>query len=255
MLVGMDTSPDRRWFLRIAAGAFAAGLTGCAPDRGGKGTRTGPGSAGGGGPGAGTLTGDRGSASRAGSSADRPTVVVGRPIVRPRASGSVWIATPPATRPVAYVSMASRRVFVDRAYRDRASWLLDAHISVSTWVWRIPLPGDSPRTPIPPGDEPREFEELPIGRWDPSVEPAEGDVRIVLGRPVVSAIEVRCVPVQGTSEMLEAGRLEVVRCHPDPMAEPVREDFRRIGSGHRHADPECGGVGHPVDVLGWAVLG
>lgn len=185
---------------------------------------------------------------------DGGALLVERPIVRPHGPDAVRIATPLSRRPAAYVSMATRQVFVDRAHRDRASWLLDAHISVSTWVWRIPLPGDSPRTPIPPGDEPREFEELPIGDWDPSSEPGEGDVRIVLGRRTVTVVDADCVPVQGTDHRLTTGRMEIERCLVG-AGDAVREDFRRLASGRRHADPECADEGVEVDVLGWACPG
>ncbi len=112
------------------------------------------------------------------------------------------------------------------------------------------MPGDSPLTPIPPGDESREFEELPIGAWDPSIEPVEGDVRIVLGRRIATVVEVDCVPVQGSDHRLSAGRIELERCAAGP-GEAVREDFRRVASGRRHVDPECTDEGSAVDVFGW----
>lgn len=175
-----------------------------------------------------------------------------RPVLVPFDDG-VRIATPPATRPVAYVSMATREVFVDRTYRDRASWLLDAHISVSTWVWRIPLPGDSPLTPISPGDERREFEELPIGSWDPTRPPSKGDVRLVLGAPTLARIHFECVPIQAAPARVSAEPV-TVRVAWTGADEVLREDFGRIGSGVRHTDPECGvtDADGPVDIHGWA---
>lgn len=184
-----------------------------------------------------------------------------RPVLEPFGEGAVRIATPLDVRPVAYVSMATREVFVDRDHRDRASWLLGAHISVSTWVWRIPLPGDSPLTPIPPGDEPREFEELPIDAWNPSVEPADGDVRIVLGRRARVELSLDCAPVQGPERWLSADSFAVERCVPAPgrpqhvgapPREPVREDFRRLAGGRLHLEPDCADEGAPTDVFGWA---
>lgn len=181
----------------------------------------------------------------------RATAVETRPIVRPFGPDDVWIASPARELPVAYVSMATRRVFVDRDFRDRASWLLDAHISVSTWVWRIPLPGDSPLTPIPPGDERREFEELPIGAWDPSVEPARGDIRIVRGRAEPVEIDIGCAPIQRTSRWLRAPPLRLARSH-GTTGDLVREDFRVVGSGHRTGDRDCTGEGEDVQILAWA---
>lgn len=187
-----------------------------------------------------------------------------RPVVA-RFGDSVRIATPPEVLPAAYVSMATREVFVDREFRDRASWLLDAHISVSTWVWRIPLPGDSPLTPIPPGDESREFEERPVGTWDPARPPSEGDIRIVLGRVVPTTLMLDCVPIQASDERLSAGTISLKAAILGP-GEPVREDFGPLGVGVRHGDPECssatgGAISDPpavadegatVQVFGWA---
>ncbi len=241
----MSDPTNRRIFLRAAASALAAGFLGCSRE----GSREeAPRPRGNGDPGDPTLDGGIGPSDPGGP------VLIERPVVRPFGDDAVWIASPLSRRPVAYVSMATRQVFVDRTYRDRASWLLDAHISVSTWVWRIPLPGDSPLTPIPPGDESREFEELPIGAWDPSIEPTEGDVRIVLGRPAPTAMEIDCVPVQGSDRRLSAGRIELDRCVAGP-GDAVREDFRRLASARRHRDPECTDVGVGVDVFGWACAG
>lgn len=181
----------------------------------------------------------------------RATAVETRPIMRLLGPDDVWIASPAPELPVAYVSMATRRVFVDRDFRDRASWLLDAHISVSTWVWRIPLPGDSPLTPIPPGDERREFEELPIGAWDPSVEPAQGDIRIVRGRAEPIEIDIGCAPIQGTSRWLRAPPLRLERSD-GTTGEVVREDFRVVGSGRWTGDRDCTGGGQEVRIFAWA---
>lgn len=181
----------------------------------------------------------------------RATAVESRPIVRPFGSDDVWVASPARELPVAYVSIATRRVFVDRDFRDRASWLLDAHISVSTWVWRIPRPGDSPLTPIPPGDERREFEELPIGAWDPSVEPAPGDIRIVRGRAEPVEIDIGCAPIQGTPRWLRAPRLRLERSD-GTTGEVIRQDFRVVGSGRRTGDRDCTAEGEEARIFAWA---
>ncbi|HSG50414.1 MAG TPA: hypothetical protein VLA43_21480, partial [Longimicrobiales bacterium] len=223
----MSRRHDRRYFLRALAGAAGAvALGGCGADAGGGRTE-------GGGSSEGVPDGER----------------IARPLVRPRGADAVWIAGPTERRPAAYVSMERRQVFVDRTFRDRASWLLDAHISVSTGLWRIPLPGDSPRTPISPGDEAREFEELAIGAWDPSTVPAVGDIRILLGVRAPWVVPAGCLPVQGTGEWLATERLEHDRCRPG-SADTVREDFLALGSGRRYADRGCADAGRDVTVYG-----
>lgn len=187
-------------------------------------------------------------------SADDRIHVLDRPLIREAGVDRAWIASPSDRRPAAYVAMATRRVFVDRAHRDRASWLLDAHISVSTGLWRIPLPGDSPLTPISPGDERREFEEMDIGAWDPATPPHEGDVRIVLGGRMPVVLAAGCVPIQGTGDWLAVERLEHERCLPG-ADDAVREDFQRLGGGRRHSDRSCTDGGVDVSVFGWACRG
>ena len=146
--------------------------------------------------------------------------------------------------------MATRQAFIDRSHRDRASWLLDAHISVSTGLWRIPLPGDSRRIPISPGDERREFEEMDMGAWDPATVPEEGDIRIVLGKAGPAVVRPACLPVQGTEEWVATGTMSFSRCEPGP-GQPVREDFRRVAPARRHVDRGCSDGGVPVSVYGW----
>ena len=158
----MGTRSDRRAFLRrmtaLSVGGASLSLLSC-------GSR------------------DEGSAeSQRGAEGETPVEPISRPLLLPWSEGIIRIAAPVAELPVAYVSMASRHVFVDLEFRDRASWLLSAHISVSTALWRIPLPGDPPGQPITPGDDLREFEEVSIRDWDPAMPPAEGDIRIRRGR-------------------------------------------------------------------------
>ncbi|MDH3271009.1 MAG: hypothetical protein OEN56_06730 [Gemmatimonadota bacterium] len=181
---------------------------------------------------------------------DEPASVA-RPILRSW-DDALWLAAPLAERPVAYVSMADRRVFVDAGYRDRASWLLDAHISVSTGLWRIPLPGDAPREPITPGDEEREFEELPIGAWDPSHRPSDGDIRIVRGVPVSLSLGLECIPVQGVDARAKGASLRFIRSDGSGD-ETTREDFQLLGLARRHTDPDCTDRGRATGIMGWAV--
>lgn len=225
--------PGRRAFLRSLGGIVAGlGLGGCIPEDHGT-----PG---------GDTRGDPGPPLAA-----EGVHILDRPLIREAGVDRTWIASPPDRRPAAYVAMATRQVFVDRAHRDRATWLLDAHISVSTGLWRIPLPGDSPLTPISPGDERREFEEMDIGDWDPATLPNEGDIRIVLGGRMPVVVAAGCLPIQGTGDWLAVERLEHERCLPGP-GDAVREDFLRLGEGRRYGDRSCADGGVDVSVLGWA---
>lgn len=160
----------------------------------------------------------------------------------------VALSTNPEPRVVAYVSMERMEVYVDREFRDRASWILDAHISVSTWHWRIPLPGDDPGIPITPGDEAREFEELEIELWDRSP-PGLDDIRVVLADTVGTGMSLSCRALQGGEEWLSAEL-------PGPMSTSsesvtIREDYHALGRGTLHSDPSCGAAGDPVTVFGW----
>jgi hypothetical protein len=147
--------------------------------------------------------------------------------------------------------MALRQVFVDYEYRDRATWLLHAHISVSTALWRIPLPGDPEGQPIMPGDQAREFEELPMRSWNPSMPPAIDDIRILRGRPAARSVHFSCIPLVGADAWLSAGPLNVT-VSDGSGAESIREDFRILGTGLRWNERSCAGGGEAVQLLGWA---
>lgn len=182
-------------------------------------------------------------------------VRLSRPVLRTWADDIVWLEARAGELPVAYVSMALRQVFVDREYRDRASWLLDAHISVSTAHWRIRLPGDPPRQPITPGDEVREFEELSIREWDPSMPPAMDDIRIRRGRATLQHVDFSCAPVLGSDRSdawCSAGPFSF-RAAGGPRDDTVREDFAIVGTGLRFAERECASSGDAVQLLSWAV--
>ena len=168
----------------------------------------------------------------------------------------VWLGAPSAELPVAYVSMALRQVFVDYDFRDRATWLLRAHISVSTALWRIPLPGDPPREPIQPGDEAREFEELPIRAWDPSRTPAIDDVRIVRGTLVRRVVDFACVPlVDGAAGAWLAGGPFELAVSDGTANDSIREDFRIVGTGLSHSERTCSTSGEAVQYVSWANAG
>ena len=190
-----------------------------------------------------------------------------RPILTEWADGIVQVQTPARELPVAYVSMAQRLVFVDPEFRDRASWLLQAHISVSTWHWRIPLPGDVEGVPIAPGDELREFEEVSIREWDPSMPPAMDDIRIRRGRPVARRLTLDCVELTGVRTVdadvdapndprpleawLRGGPYDVI-VSDESAVDTVREDFRLLGTALRFRGRTCTGADEAVQIAGWA---
>ncbi|MEM7416035.1 MAG: hypothetical protein AAF389_11095 [Gemmatimonadota bacterium] len=172
-------------------------------------------------------------------------------VASPWADGIVFVDVPEPADVVAYVSMETRRVYVDSSFRDRASWLLRAHISVSTWHWRIPLAGDDPSVPISPGDEAREFEELDLELWDPSMGPAMDDIRIVRGREADQRILATCTRLEGTTDraVRASGGVVVRRAHAGESG-TVREDFHILGLADLRAS-ECLGTGEAVQLVGW----
>jgi len=229
------TKLDRRAFLRRAGAAAlaapAASLAGC-----GSGAPEPP-------PGANERVAD-------------PALLAGdivRPILLPWSDEAVWLDAPAHEMPAAYVSMGSKRLFVDSRFRDQVYWDLRAHISVSTGVWRIPLVGDPPTMAIVPGDVLREFEELSERDWDPTAPPTLGDIRILRGTATPRRVELECAPVAGGGAWLRAGPFDIVRCS-GAMTALVREDFVSIGVGMRFADRDCTRPRGEVDVLTWSVL-
>jgi hypothetical protein len=220
-------SPDRRAFLRqlalVGTGGAALTLSGC-------------------------------DLSDAGEPARRASPSpISRPLLLPWGEDVVRISADSVELPVAYVSMELRQVFVDRAFRDRATWLLNAHISVSTAHWRIPLPGDPVGLPISPGDALREFEELSIRAWDPTRPPSPDDIRIRRGRRVRRDVEFRCVAPSGTGveEWYSAGPWDIEVCAGE-VSETTREDFMTVGTGVRHRTRSCEGEGDAVRFITWA---
>ncbi len=182
----------------------------------------------------------------------RPREIV-RPVLLPWGEDGVHIAAPPREQPAAYVSMATRQLFVDFGYRDRVYWDLRAHISVSTGHWRIPLVGDPPKEPITPGDELREFEEMSIRDWDPRAEPAEGDMRIMRGHALPTRVDFTCAPLARGGAWYRAGPWDILQCG-EPSEALCREDFLGVGTGARYADRDCTVLVGPVRVLTWACL-
>ena len=179
--------------------------------------------------------------------------LVDRPVLLPFGEDGVRLVAAPRDQPAAYVSMATRQLFVDYDYRDQVYWDLRAHISVSTGVWRIPLVDDPPKVPITPGDEVREFEELSMREWDPTAAPAEGDIRVMRGRPVPVRVAFVCAPLAGGGAWYQAGPWDVLRAG-GPTDALCREDFRIIGTGTRYADRDCTQRVGPARVLTWSAL-
>ena len=183
--------------------------------------------------------------------------LVARPLLLPWSDGVIQIAAPTVELPVAYVSMDRRQVFVDRAFRDRVSWLLDAHLSVSTGLWRIRLPGDATNQPVTPGDESREFEELDIRAWEPTMAPARDDIRIRRGSRISRRVHFDCVPMSGSigtfdrSRWFSAGPWSADVCD-GRAADTTREDFMIVGAGSQHSGRDCEGSGEPVQYIMWA---
>ena len=188
---------------------------------------------------------------RGGEPPNDTPVLHDQPILLPFDPDAVHVASPVSEVPMAYVSMARREVFVDYEHRDRSNWVLDAHISVSTGVWRIPLPGDPPLRPIQPGDSLREFDELDIAEWDPEMQPAEGDFRILRGGLRRERIDFECVPMAADDGWYSAGPFDVLRCAYAPEVD-CREDFVEIGTGTRRPLRGCAEEGRPVRVLTWS---
>ena len=185
-------------------------------------------------------------------SAPEPTLV-SRPVLLPFGEDAVRIAAPPREQPAAYVSMATRQLFVDHDYRDQVYWDLQAHISVSTGVWRIPLVDDPPRMPITPGDEVREFEELSMREWDPTAAPAEGDIRIMRGSAAALRIDFACAPLAGGGAWFRAGPWDLLHCG-DASDALCREDFRTVGTATRYADRDCTQLVGSTRMLTWTAL-
>jgi hypothetical protein len=184
-----------------------------------------------------------------------PTVPEGQPIIRPvllaAAPDAVRLVDPPRDRPVAYLSRAELRVYVDPDLRDVAERHLGAYISVTTGAWRVPLLEDDPRVPVTPGDQQREFEEVDLREWDPRMSPAEGDACVRVRDVARVRVECQCEPVLQDETWVSGGPYLIHRLN-GPAGQGGREEFRVIGLGSRHRDRACQDGGEPVRLLGWA---
>jgi hypothetical protein len=173
------------------------------------------------------------------------TPAAARPVLLPWAENDVRIAAPLAASPVAYVSRVLRRAFIDSDSRIEIELMLAAHISVSSGLWRIPLPGDDLGIPIDAGDELREFEETPIGEWNPTLDPTEGDFRLRRGRRKTVAVAFDCVPMAAREGLFSAGPWEIAQC-AETGPGLCREDFMEIGTGSRYSRRDIGTCTEPV---------
>ena len=133
---------------------------------------------------------------------------INRPILIPWSDNTVRILDTTSALPLAYVSLGLRRVYVENMVRDQVIGLLNAHVSVSTGLWRIPLPGDRPEQPLIPGDTSREFEVAEIWDWDLKADPTEGDFRIMPGAGVRTSIHFSCQPISGKEEWYSADKVD-----------------------------------------------
>lgn len=219
---------DRRAFLRlgIAAGSWAA--VACLPACAGS------------------------DASDGGGLDDEPA----RPLLLPWGVGAAHLVAPLEERPLAYVSRASMRIYIEPGQRDRVHRILGVHISVSTGHWRIPLPGDDPKVPISPGDALREFEETPLSGWDPGAPPREGDLRVRRGDPVSRVLDLPCTPLLGADPSrpggtwVRGGPWTVQRLDGPPGRGGV-ERFLPLGTARRYTDRECGEGGDQMEIFTW----
>jgi len=246
MTLSKTTSPDRRAFLRSLSVAVLGGSTlsvaGCRTEESER-----------------EAGGASGEASTLGTVGSRPGLrpAITRPVLLPWSEDIVRIAAPSPELPVAYVSRALRRIFVDHDYRDRATWLLDAHISVSTGHWRIRLPGDPPGQPVTPGDALREFEELAMHDWDGSMAPAMDDIRIRRGSRATQRVDFQCVSLAGgmsPTRWYDAGPWDLGVCD-GTSKDSTREDFMVMGTGLCHEGRACAQSGEAVQFVTWAIRG
>jgi len=173
---------------------------------------------------------------------------VTRPILLPWTDDSVRIAAPLSAVPIAYVSRGLMRIYIGLEHRIRVRVMLAAHISVSTAHWRIPLPGDDLAIPVDAGDALREFVETPLGDWDPTLDPTEGDFRIRLGQRENVEVAFNCLPMAARDGWFSGGPWEIEQCM-GRGSELCREGLVRIGTGSRYAGRPLGSCAESVNTV------
>lgn len=177
-----------------------------------------------------------------------PASSLTRPVLLPWTDGSVRIGAPVSKLPLAYVSRRLQKVYVDLESRDEIRVLLAAHISVSSAHWRIPLPGDDLGIPIDAGDAHREFEEWPIGAWDPAMDPMDGDFRIRQGHREQVRVAFDCLPMAERAGWFSAGPWDIVQC-AEPGTELCREQFMEVGTGSHFQQRPLGTCAEPAEAV------
>jgi hypothetical protein len=185
---------------------------------------------------------------------DSTAPVITRPVLLPWTDDAVRIAAPLSALPLGYVSRGLMRIFVGPERRLEVRDLLVAHISVSTGLWRIPLPGDDLRIPVLAGDELREFEETHIGDWDATLDPTEGDFRIRRGQRETVGVAFDCMPMASRDGWYSAGPWEIAQC-TGQGTDLCREEFGDIGTGFRYSGRPLGACSEPageVRYVTWA---
>ena len=176
-------------------------------------------------------------------------LTITRPVLLPWTDGAVRISAPLSKYPAAYVSRRLRKAYIDLESRLETRMVLAAHISVSTGHWRIPLPGDDLGIPIDAGDELREFEERPIGEWDPAMDPAEGDFRIRRGRRETVRIDFDCLPMANREGWFSGGPWDIAQCVTGPGTDLCREVFVDVGTGSRFSGRPLGACAAPIGTV------
>ncbi len=176
-------------------------------------------------------------------------LTITRPVLLPLTDGAVRIASPLSRFPAAYVSRPLRKVYVDVETRLEARMILAAHISVSTGHWRIPLPGDDLAIPVDAGDELREFEERPIGEWDPAMVPAEGDFRVRRGHRETVRIAFGCLPMADREGWFSAGPWDIGQCRDGSGRDLCREVLMDVGTGSHYSQRSRGACAEPTGTV------
>jgi hypothetical protein len=173
-----------------------------------------------------------------------------RPVLLPWTDDVVRIAAPLSEPPLAYVSRGLLRVYVDLDARQEIAAMLAAHISVSTGLWRIPLPGDDLAIPVEAGDALREFEETHLGQWDPTMTPAVGDFRVRRGEREGVRVDFDCVPMANREGFFSAGPWDIAQCRGRGEA-LCREDFGEVGTGSLYGRRALGTCSEPEGAVGY----
>jgi hypothetical protein len=182
---------------------------------------------------------------------EAPTLT--RPVLLPWTDGAVRISAPLSKYPAAYISRPLRKAYIDLESRLETRMVLAAHISVSTGHWRIPLPGDNLAIPVDAGDELREFEERPIGEWNPAMDPAEGDFRVQRGRRESVRIAFDCLPMAEREGWFSGGPWDVAQCVAGPGTELCREIFTDVGIGSHYSGRPFGACAEPTGTVRYVV--